>query len=248
MDDFQIDQPRLSNNQLPFVSLCTPTYNRRKFIPHIVEWFNNQYYPKERLEGIIIDDGTDPIGELVSSIPEVKYFYYHEKMCIGKKRNLMNSKCSGDYLVYIDDDDFYPLNRVTHAISSLLKYPNYLCAGCSQAPIYYKYPNNLLVTAGPFKKNHACAGTFAFNKKLLSNTKFDDTSEKSEEVDFLKNFTIPVLHLDPFQTIIIISHGDNTYIKTHFLKNPRFYKVKRLDHSLLESYNFLNFKKFVEVI
>lgn len=248
MTENENDQPRHLDNELPFVSLCTPTYNRRKFIPHAVDWFNNQYYPKEKLEWIIIDDGTDAIGDLVESIPEVKYFYYEEKMCIGKKRNIMNSKCSGDFLVYIDDDDYYPLNRVTHSVISLLKYPKYLCAGCSQAPIYYTYPKNVLITIGPFKRNHATAATFTFRKELLSFTKFDDTKEEGEEADFLKKYSVPILHLNPFKTIIIITHEDNTCNKTHFLKSPRQYKVKRYNSKLLDNYDFLNFHSFVEII
>jgi glycosyltransferase involved in cell wall biosynthesis len=49
---------------LPMVSICTPTFNRRPFIPMIIKCFEHQTYPKDRMEWIIIDDGTDKIGEL----------------------------------------------------------------------------------------------------------------------------------------------------------------------------------------
>ena len=77
------------NNNFPLVSVCTPTFNRRPFIPYIKKCFKHQTYPKNRIEWIIIDDGTDQVGELFNDVPEAKYFYYKEKMHLGKKRNLM---------------------------------------------------------------------------------------------------------------------------------------------------------------
>ena len=97
---------------MPLVSLCTPTFNRRPFIPFMIMCFSQQLYPKNRIEWIIIDDGTDPIKDLVKDIPQVKYYYYEDKMELGKKRNLMHSKCSGDIIVYMDDDDYYPPERI----------------------------------------------------------------------------------------------------------------------------------------
>ena len=61
-----------NKKELPFVSICTPTFNRRPFIPFAIKCFMNQDYPKEKMEWIIIDDGTDKINDLVSNIPQVK--------------------------------------------------------------------------------------------------------------------------------------------------------------------------------
>ena len=72
------------NKVKPFVSLCTPTLNRRPFIPYMIKCFEHQKYPKNRIEWIIIDDGTDKIEDLVKDIPQVKYFKYDEKMPLGK--------------------------------------------------------------------------------------------------------------------------------------------------------------------
>lgn len=74
-----------SNKQLPFVSICTPTFNRRPFIPIMIECFNHQTYPKDRMEWIIIDDGTDKIGDMLTEVPQINYFSYDTKMTLGKK-------------------------------------------------------------------------------------------------------------------------------------------------------------------
>ena len=72
-------------NNYPFVSVCTPTFNRRPFMEMMFQCFRNQNYPKSKLEWIIIDDGTDKIEDLVneSNIPQIKYFKYDTKMTLG---------------------------------------------------------------------------------------------------------------------------------------------------------------------
>ena len=94
----------------PFVSVCTPTFNRRPFIEMMFQCFRNQTYPKDNMEWIIIDDGTDKIEDLVkkSNIKQIKYIRVQEKMILGAKRNLMHKKAKGDIFVYMDDDDYYP--------------------------------------------------------------------------------------------------------------------------------------------
>lgn len=96
----------------PLVSVCTPTYNRRPFIHTMFECFKNQTYPRNRIEWIIVDDGTDKIKDLIdtSNIPEIKYFAVDEKLTLGAKRNLMHTKATGSIIVYMDDDDYYPRN------------------------------------------------------------------------------------------------------------------------------------------
>ena len=203
-------------NTLPFVSVCTPTYNRRPFIDYMIKCFLNQDYPKENIEWIIIDDGTDKIEDLVKDIPQVKYYKYDEKMPLGKKRNIMHDKCKGDIIVYMDDDDYYPSMRISHAVEILLKNPSALCAGSSEIYIYFKHINKLY-QFGPYSPNHATAGTFAFKKELLLNNKYDDTACLAEEKHFLKNYTVPFVQLDPLKTILVFSHNQNTFDKKHLL-------------------------------
>ncbi|MBU2406501.1 MAG: glycosyltransferase, partial [Nanoarchaeota archaeon] len=42
----------------PMVSIVVPAYNEEKNIPKIIESFNDIDYPKEKLELIIVDDGS----------------------------------------------------------------------------------------------------------------------------------------------------------------------------------------------
>jgi glycosyltransferase involved in cell wall biosynthesis len=200
----------------PFISICTPTFNRRPFIPIMIKCFENQTYPKDKIEWIIIDDGTDKIEDLVSHIPQVKYHKYDEKMTLGKKRNLMNEKAIGDIIVYMDDDDYYPPERVSHAVDTLRLNPKALCAGSSEMFIYFKHIHKMY-KFGPYGPNHSTAATFAFRRELLSVTKFDETSCVAEEKKFLKDYTIPFAQLDSKKCILVFSHTQNSFDKKELL-------------------------------
>ena len=211
---------KLMSIKYPFVSICTPTFNRRPFIPYLIKCIKQQTYPLEYIEWIIIDDGTDPIEDLVKDVPFAKYFYYKEHMPLGKKRNLMHTKCSGDIIVYMDDDDYYPPSRVSHSVETLQKEPTFFIAGSSEMHIYFQSCKKLY-QCGPYGNNHSTAATFAFKKELLKMTKYDDESLVAEEPVFLKNRTIPMLQLDPLKTICVFSHYHSSLDKDEILlKNP----------------------------
>jgi len=208
-----------NKKKLPFVSICTPTFNRRPFIPFMIKCFEHQTYPKDKMEWIIIDDGFDPVGDLVAHLPCVKYYRYETKMTLGKKRNVMNSKASGSMLVYMDDDDYYPPERVMHAVETLLANPRALCAGTSEMHVYFKHIQKMY-QFGPYAPNHSTAATFAFRRELLSQTKYDETSCLAEERVFLKEYTIPFVQLEPCKSILVISHAHNSFDKRTLLDEP----------------------------
>jgi glycosyltransferase involved in cell wall biosynthesis len=200
------------NSDYPFVSICTPTFNRRPFIPFMIKCFEHQTYPKNRIEWIIIDDGTDKIGDLVSHIPQVKYYFYHEKMTLGKKRNLMHDKTIGDILIYMDDDDYYPPERISHAVKTLQENPKALCAGSSVMCIYFKHIQKMY-QYGPYGPNHSTAAAFAFHRRLLNETRYNENACLAEEKYFLKDYTVPFVQLDPMKTILVFSHIHNSFDK-----------------------------------
>ncbi len=207
-----------NKKELPFVSVCTPTFNRRPFIPIMLKCFDSQIYPKDKIEWIIVDDGTDKIEDLVKDHPHIKYYKYDEKMTLGKKRNLMHEKTKGDIIVYMDDDDYYPPTRISHAVDILTSHPNALCAGASELYIWFKHINKMY-QFGTYSANHGTAGTFAFKRKLLDHTKYDERACLAEEKEFLKNYTVPFVQLDPKHTILVFSHVQNTFDKKTLLNN-----------------------------
>ena len=207
-----------NKKELPFVSICTPTFNRRPFWEYTIKCFNHQDYPKDRMEWIIIDDGTDKIKDLVCNISQVKYFEYDTKMPLGKKRNLMHEKSQGDFIVYMDDDDYYPPERVSHAVDMLLRHPSALCAGASEIYIWFKHIQRMF-QFGPYGQNHGTAGTFAFRREMLRDHKYEEHAALAEEKAFLKDYSVPFVQLEPKKTILVFSHIHNTFDKKKLLEH-----------------------------
>ena len=205
----------------PLVSVCTPTFNRRPFIETMLTCFRNQTYPKDRMEWIIVDDGTDKIKDLIdaANIPQIKYFALEQKLPLGAKRNYMHKQSSGSIIVYMDDDDYYPPERVAHAVERLNEKKEALCAGSSEIYVYFKHIQKMY-QCGPYGPNHSTAGTFAFRRELLNDTQYEDHAALAEEKAFLKNYTVPFVQLDPLKTILVFSHEHNTFDKRKLLANP----------------------------
>jgi len=199
------------------VSVCTATYNRRAFWPFLIQCFQHQDYVGD-VEWIIVDDG-ESVEDLVKDIPQVKYIRLDKKVPLGKKRNLMHEYCSGDIIVYMDDDDYYPPTRISHAVTSLQS-SDCLCAGSSVIHVYYAHLHKIL-EFGPYGDNHATAGTFAFKKELLAETSYEDMASLAEEKHFLKGFTIPMVQLDPTQVILVVAHPHNTFDKKPMIKQGK---------------------------
>lgn len=211
----------INGKYYPLVTVCTPTFNRRPFIPMMFDCFKNQTYPSHRLEWIIVDDGTDKIEDLVqaSGITQIRYFSLPKKMSLGEKRNYMHTHANGNIIVYMDDDDYYPPERISHAVERLSEDKTALCAGSSEIYIYFKHIQKMY-QCGPYGPNHATAGTFAFKIDMLKKCKYEDHAELAEERAFLKDYTIPFVQLDPFKTILVFSHNHNTFDKKKMLENP----------------------------
>ena len=198
----------------PTVSVCTVTHNRHRFLPLLKQNIQTQSYPAELLQWVIVDDSTD-LECNAPSLSElglgVTYHRLSSKLPIGRKRNLSHELCLGDIIVYMDDDDFYPPTRVEHAVDALVSSDN-LIAGSTYLPILFVKDCDFWI-AGPYSKNHATAGTFAFKRELLSETSYQDDAVSAEEKHFLKNYTIPMVQLQPLSTIVCIAHASNTFNK-----------------------------------
>ena len=172
------------------VSVVTPTYNRRKFIPVLIEIYCAQTFSKEKMEWIIADDGRDSVEDLFldaqKTLPNIRYVRLDEKIRIGAKRNLLNSLATGDIIIAMDDDDYYPPTRVESVVNAFRKYPKVDLAGSSEMDLYYT-DQKKIYTLGPFGIKHATNGTMAWRKRYSNTHKYDEFVTMTEEVSFLDN-------------------------------------------------------------
>lgn len=199
-----------------FVSVVTPTYNRRKFLPSLIECYKSQTYPKEHMEWIILDDGDDCVkdvfDEAAKSIPNIRYIQHPTKLLIGAKRNILNREAKGEIIVAMDDDDFYFPERVSTAVVNFARNKTIELAGSSLIYMYYT-DNKKIYSLGPYNKNHATNGTMAWRKSYANSHTYDETVTHAEERSFLENYSNPMIQLDPMKVMLVISHSENTFDK-----------------------------------
>lgn len=216
----------MASTTRPFVTVVTPTYNRRRFIPIAIKLYEAQTYPKDRMEWIILDDGVEKVRDLFveasKRIPNIRYLESDEKLLIGQKRNRLNDEARGDIIVAWDDDDYYPPERVSHVVAKFNQFPKVELAGSSEIYLFY-HDIQKIYNAGPYGPNHATNGTMAWRKSYLKTHRYDETVTLAEEKSFLDSYKNPMIQLDPFKVMLVMSHRDNTFDKSKLRdNNPMF--------------------------
>ena len=96
------------------ISIIVPTYNVKDYIDNCVKSLVSQTY--ENIEIILVNDGsTDNSGDLLDKWAErderVKVFH-KENGGTHSARNLGIEKSTGEYVMFIDPDDWFSLNAV----------------------------------------------------------------------------------------------------------------------------------------
>jgi glycosyltransferase involved in cell wall biosynthesis len=221
------------------VSIVTPTYNRRRFIPALIDIYKNQTFPKDKMEWIIVDDGRDKVEDLFKEaskdLPNVRYIYKEDKLRIGAKRNLLNNEAKGEIIIAMDDDDYYPPDRVQTVINAFKRNPTIDLVGSSEMLLYYT-DNKKIYSFGPFGQNHATNATMAWRKKYSDRHKYDEYVTKAEEKTFLDDYKNKMIQIEPKKTILVICHSDNTVdkkdLRDEHLRNGLKSKLRETEYKL----------------
>ena len=206
------------------VTVVTPTYNRRMFIPILIEIYKAQIFPKNKMEWVIIDDGRDKVEDLFQkasqTIPNIRYIRVEKKLRIGAKRNMLNKEARGQIIVAMDDDDYYPPDRVSSVVEAFKRNPKIELAGSSEMNLYY-LDTKKIYKNGPYNNNHATNGTMAWRKSYSNTHQYNEYVTHAEESSYLENYKNPMIQLNPLSTILVICHTDNTVDKSGLRKNTK---------------------------
>lgn len=165
---------------------------------------------------------------------KIIYVEYNPAHKLSDLRNTGNNTCTGDIIVCMDDDDYYPPERVSHAVESLEKSPCQI-AGCSDIYMYEYFMGKLYKFKG-FHGKHTTNNCMAFKKEYLVKHKHESGLIMSEEKSFTNDFTEPMVQLVSNKCIIVSSHDFNTFNKRELCvggtigMNPSLFEVT--DHSI----------------
>ncbi len=182
---------------------------------------------------IVLDNSSSPAADwsISQSCPFVKYERIHEKKPIGWLRNRcieLALEENADYIVFWDDDDYYPPTRISTSVSALEKDPEADVSGSSQ--MYILLTNeNVLMTTGPFHERHATAATWTIRRRYAENHRFNPEKMRGEEYDFTGGWSAKLVQVPAEDMIVVMGHSRNTVDKSDLLRRPNIYLAKTVN-------------------
>lgn len=180
---------QLNIEDLPEISLCMITYNRRKFMKLFNLNYNNMLYPKDKLEIIIVDDGSEEIEDLLPKEDNIKYYKLKERKSIGYKRNECVKYSTKDIIAFMDDDDYYPANSLITRVGHLIK-SNKQCVFSSSIGCFDIYKYSSIINVSPLNlplEKKVSEATLTFKKVFWLNGKFNKDDMGHEGEQFVKD-------------------------------------------------------------
>ncbi len=107
---------------MPRVSVVIPTYNSAKFLSCSITSVINQTF--KDFEIIVVDDGSfdDTEKILKPYLKDIRYFY-QKNSGSAKARNIGINKANGEWIAFLDSDDYWENNHIEMMISKQKKNP-----------------------------------------------------------------------------------------------------------------------------
>lgn len=106
-------------NYMPLVSIILPTYNRAKMLERAIASIIAQHYTNWEL--IIVDNySVDKTEEVIAQFNDgrIKVLKIQNDGSIGKSRNYGIHNASGEWVAFIDSDDWWLPNKLTVCIDA----------------------------------------------------------------------------------------------------------------------------------
>ena len=113
----------MKKNKKIFFSVIIPTYNMADYLVHSVKSVLKQNY--KNFEIIIVDNySNDKTKKIIKNLKnsKIKFFQINNKGVIGKSRNLGIKKSKGNWIAFLDADDYWFSNKLKIIKKEIEKY------------------------------------------------------------------------------------------------------------------------------
>lgn len=108
----------------PLVSILSPIYNVEKYLPECINSIINQTY--NNLQIVLFDDGSTDnsltVCKKYAAIDSRIEVYHQENMGVATTRNHLLEKVKGDYILFIDSDDWIEHDMVEYLLTKLIEH------------------------------------------------------------------------------------------------------------------------------
>jgi hypothetical protein len=191
----------------PLVSCIMPTLDRRPFVPLAIDLFLRQDYPNREL--IILDDGADPVSDLIPDDERIRYVRLDERLTIGAKRNRGGEEARGPILASWDDDVWYASWRLSYQVGALTEYGADV-VGLDNLLHYDPFARRAWHSIRPSGRLPWLPGsTFCYTRAFWRSNPFPDV-QTGEDIRFLRqNTAAKIAPLQAITWLVDIIHAAN---------------------------------------
>ena len=183
------------------VSIIVPVYNAEKYLSDCINSLINQTY--KNIEMILIDDGsTDNSGVISDEVAKIDKrikVYHTENRGVSAARNLALSKLTGEYLTFVDSDDWVDEEYIEYLLKGIIEnkvdvamcnHYRYFTNGETKIMLDFKERVvNQYKALNPFSKyyiSYSCTTLFKRNEDL----RFDEHSMVGEDLIYRTKYLL----------------------------------------------------------
>lgn len=181
------------------VSIIIPTFNRVDYLEEAIQSVVNQTY--SNIEVLVVDDGstTNYAESICNKYPNC-YYYYKKNGGLSSARNYGVTKAKGEYIAFLDDDDFWKQDKLEKQVSILKAQKDIDCVHSSAMVVDKESNETGTIIGASENKVHKRSGNVFWNalgvwvvksptplirKKVFSKKMFfDETIKIGEDLDF----------------------------------------------------------------
>ena len=101
------------------VSIVVPVFNAEKYLERCIKSISEQIY--SNIEIILVDDGSTDNSKKICELWKKKdnriQYIYQENAGVSSARNIGIDSANGDYIVFVDADDYLDINFICYMMS-----------------------------------------------------------------------------------------------------------------------------------
>lgn len=211
------------------VSVIIPTYKRSSTLPRAIESVLNQTY--RNIELLVVND-NEPEDEFTQYVKQITDKFKTDnrfQLIIQEKhingavaRNIGIKKAKGEYIAFLDDDDWWKLNKIELQVKELKKLsPDW--GGVSCKFIFYnshgeiigrslKYRDGYIYKDILFLQSDVATSTLLLRRSALDETGyFDEKLLRNQDLQLLVFFTYKykLMEVDKYLHCVDVSDAQN---------------------------------------
>jgi glycosyltransferase involved in cell wall biosynthesis len=200
----------------PLISVIIPTYNYAHFILYAIESVFQQAYPSDKIEVVVVDDGSqDNTRQVVLGLRDARVrYYYQENKGKAAATQQAIAFSNGKYIFNLDADDYFLPNKIPNSVAIFEKYPNVVHVGNPALIIKEEEKTEKTEPVPDWMKEQELDGVVLNRFFLENNMLFGGGSTFAARAEVLK--TLPIsesvdMYIDEYLIFATLLYGNSYF-------------------------------------